>query len=345
MSYGGFMKRRFKESVRIFLSGTSVMTAFVLTAFMLVSCVNEDTLEPHEISELYGYTFYGTITASGGNTLTPSLILYNNERADWNMNVGGGETGGAIAFYYYAVKNAVNNYTLYWFGGADYSAMQNKDKSKAVMVVQLGINSANEVVILLTGDGLTGIGSMQNTRVTMKKQESIPHNTEAPTIVVDPSIQDVTITVPGTATEADWGGSNSYTGSFDYLVGPGGGLGRGHGSCGTDSDGNPIIPKIGIDTGTAGSHKVKLKVHRFAYTQYMSIEAFEIPDVKVLQDGSDYYLTFGPKPVQAKRLNGTDITLKDVTVGGELKSGKLTLRVSFKPGDMPFDIVEVFKSE
>ena len=272
----------------------------------------------------------------------PSLILYNDERVDWNMSVNDMDIN---QFYYYAVKNAVNNYTLYWFGGADYGAMLTRDKSKAVMTVQFGINSAKEAVILLTGDDLTGLGKMQNTRVTMKMQESIPRNTNAPAIKFDPSIQDVEIKIPDGASEADWGGLSSYDGTFDYLVGPEGKVSRGHGSCGKDSGGNVITPKIGIDKGASDTHTVTLKVHRFAYTQQMTIEAFDIVGVKVFQAGSDYYLKFAAASVTAKRFDGSNIILNDVTVDGELKSGKLTLRVSFKPGIMPLAIVEVFKSK
>ena len=182
--------------------GMAVLAALALVLFSCQQNAEELTpeLTPVDISEIYGYTFYGTITAQSGNTLTPSLILYNEERADWNMSVNGMNVN---QFYYYAVKNSVNNYTLYWFGGADQGAAMTHDKSKAAMTVQLGINSLNEVVILLTGDGLTGLGKMQNTRVPMTKQTAIPRNTDAPAIAFDPSIQDVKIEIPGSAAAAD----------------------------------------------------------------------------------------------------------------------------------------------
>jgi lipoprotein len=317
-----------------------------LTFFLLVSCQqgaqSAQELKDHDISEIYGYTFYGNITASSGNTLKPSLILYNNERADWNMSVNGMTVN---QFFYYAEKNSKANYTLYWFSGADYGAMMTRDKSKAVMTVLLGINSLDQIRIVLTGDGLTGIEAMQNTPVPMTKQVSIPHNTNAPKMNFDQSIQDVKIEIPKNATPADWGGAASYTGTFDYLVGPEGKIARGHGSCGKDSAGNEITPKIGIEKGATGSHTVKVNVHRFSYTQQMSIEAFDIPDVKIFKNGSDYYLKFTAPSITAKRPNGSNITLKDVTIDGKLESGKLTLRVSFKPGLMPLAIVEVFKSK
>lgn len=321
------------------------MAVLAALALVLLSCQQnapEPELTPVDISQLYGYTFYGNIKASSGNILTPSLRIYDEERADWNMSVNGMNIN---QFYYFAEQNAVNNYTLYWFAGADYGAMMTKNKSKAAMTVQLGINSENELVILLTGDGLTGLGKMQNTRVRMVKQTSIPRDTEAPDIVFDPSIQDVKIEIPSTASAADWDQATSYTGKFDFLVGQDGSLARGHGSCGNDSSGNPITPQIGITPDIAGSHKVTLKTHRFFYTQEMTIESFDIPGVKVFKDGNDYYLKFAAPSVKTKRTTGKELILNDVTVDGELKGGKLTLRFSFKPGLMPFPITEVFKSE
>ncbi|MEL3906441.1 MAG: calycin-like domain-containing protein [Treponema sp.] len=330
-----------KNIVRSFQKAGGLAVSTVL-AFFLISCSNGvQELKDYDISAIYGYTFYGNITASNGDTLKPSLILYGNERADWNMSVNGMNVN---QFYYYVVKNSASNYTLYWFGGSDYGAMLTKDKSKAAMTVQIGINSPDEIVILLTGDGLTGIGAMQGVRVPMTKQTAIPKNTDAPAIAFDPSIQDITIEVPGGAADADWDGSASYTGTFDYLVGPEGKLARGHGTCGKDSNGNEITPAIGINKNAPGSHTVTLKVHRFAYTQQMTIEGFSLSGVKVFKAGNVSYLTFAAPSLTAKRADGSNITLKDVTAHGKLENGKLTLRVSFKPGAMPFPIVEVFKS-
>ena len=333
------------KNIQRFFRKAGCLVLPAVLVLLPVSCkhgVQDQTLKDYDISALYGYTFYGNITSTSGTTLKPSLILYNDERVDWNMSVNGMNVN---QFFYYAVKNSASNYTLYWFSGADYGAAMTKDKSKAAMTVQIGIDTPDEVTILLTGDGLTGIGAMQNTRVPMTKQTAIPHNTDAPAIAFDPSIQDVTITVPGSATADDWGGSDSYTGTFDYLVGPEGSLARGHGTCGKDSGGNDVTPTIGIAQDAAGSHTVTLKTHRFAYTQQMTIEAFDVPGVQVFKDGSDYYLKGSASSVTAKRADGSSLTLKDVTVDGKLASGTLTLRVSFKPGAMPFSIVEVFKSK
>lgn len=335
-------KEVIKKSARRFLSGMGIaaLTAFALLTVSCTELLNafkDEALENHDISDIYGYTYYGNITSSGGSTLTPSLTIYNDERLDWNMSVNGMNIN---QFYYYSVKNSKNNYTLYWFSGADYGAAMTKDASKAAMTVQIGINSTDGVTILLTGDGLTGIGAMSNTRVPMAKQKNIPRNKEAPVVDFDPSIQDVEINIPSAATEADWGGDGSYTGKFDYLVGNGGNLARGHGTCGDGSEPNIILSPDG-----AGTHTVKITTHRFSYTAMMTILPFYIDGVKVKKDGDVYYLDRAAVSIpNVKKADGTEVTLNDVTVRGKLENGKLTLRISFKPGVMPFAIVEVFKS-
>ena len=330
-----------KKTVYTFFAAAAIAASLLFVSCDAISdAFRDETLENIDITELYGYTYYGNITSSGGSTLTPSLTNYNNERIDWNMSVNGMSNN---QFYYYAEKNSKNNYTLRWFGGADYGAAMTKDASKAAMTVQIGINSTDGIIILLTGDGLTGIGAMSNTRVPMARQTVIPKNTDAPEVVFDENIKDVEIKIPGSAAAADWGGAASYTGTFDYLVGPEGKLARGHGSCGKDSGGNVITPTVGITPD--GTHTVKLKTHRFAYTQQMTIEAFDIDGVTVRKEGDVYYLDRAAHSIpNVKKADGSEVTLNEVTVRGKLENGKLTLRVSFKPGDMPFDIVEVFKS-
>ena len=338
---GGFMKK----NMRYFFKGGAAAISAVLILLSVSCSQNEDELKDYDISELYGYTYHGTITSSSGETLVPSLILYNDKRADWNMSINGMTV---VQFYYYAVKNSKSNYTMYWFGGADLAAAESHDKSKAAMTVQLGINALDEVVILLTGDALTGIGPMQNTRVTMTKQKNIPHTTDAPPIAFDPNIKDEpVIEVPSGALQADWNGTASYTGTFDYLVGEGGNVTRGHGTCGDGSK-----PTITVKPGAAGTHTVTLGMHRFANGAVMTIEAYDILGVQVFQDGSDYYLKYDapPKPeddkgLPVKKADGTTIKLMKLSVRGKLTGGKLMLRVSFNPGKMPFPVVERFKSE
>ena len=185
----------------------------------------------------------------------------------------------------------------------------------------------------------------------MKKQKNIPHNTDAPTIAFDPNIKDEpVIEVPSGAPQADWNGTTSYTGTFDYLVGPGGNVARGHGTCGDGSK-----PTITVKPGAAGTHTVTLGMHRFANGAVMTIEPYDIPDVQVFKDGSDYYLKYDapdpePKPEEGgglpvKKADGTIIKLMKLSVRGKLEGGKLMLRVSFNPGKMPLPVIERFKSE
>ena len=317
-----------------------------LTFFLLVSCKqgaqSAPELKDYDISEIYGYTFYGNITASSGNTLKPSLILYNDNRSAWNMSVNGKNVN---QFYYFAEKKSTANYTLYWFGALNYNAMMARDKSKASMTVLLGIDSLNRITILLTDDGLTNIKEMANNRVPMQKQTNIRRKTTPPPINFDSSIQDITIDVPPAAPEADWEGVASYAGTFDYLVGEEGEWGRGHGTCGKDAAGNEITPKIGIEKNAAGSHRVKVKMHRFVSQPSMGINPFDIPGVKVFKEVAVYYLKYGPDSVEAVMENGKEITLNNVTVHGKLENGKLILRVSFMPGAMEIPITEIFKSK
>ena len=340
------MKKRFvKENVRIFLSGTSAIAAFVLTAFMFVSCIQRvDPLQKIDISELYGHTFYGHITASEGGTLTPSLIIYDDDRLDWNMDVGG---SFRAPLYYWKVKNSQNNYTLYWFtaGNVAYYKGAAQDLSKAFMVVQYGINSRNEAVVLLSGSKYAGFDTMLNTRLPMTKQTGIPRNTDAPKVPLDPDINDVditTITAPAGTPQERWGGQNLYTGTFDYLVGfPDDLLLTGHGSCGKDAGGNEITPEISITD--IGSNEVKIKTHRFAFDPNMTIQPYDIYNVKVYKAGGVYYLQY-TGDVPAYKATGEQITLTGLTVNGKFEGGRLTLRISFKPGRMPFPVTEVFKS-
>lgn len=161
-----------KKYTALFRKETIVVLAALILP--LVSCQqNALELKPVGISEIYGYTFYGNITASKGETLKPSLILYNEERAAWNMSIKWGED--AVQCYYYAVRNSANNYTLYWFGPADEYAAKHYDTSKAIVVLQLGINSLNEIVVLRTDNNF-----MSGTRVPMQKQTNIAHNRTPP---------------------------------------------------------------------------------------------------------------------------------------------------------------------
>ena len=153
--------------------GITVPTA--LAFFLFVSCENgAQKIKDYDISEIYGYTFYGNITATKGETLKPSLILYDNNRAAWNMSIKW-KNAAAVQCYYYAVKNSASNYTLYWFLPRDRAAALAQDSSKAYVEMQLGINSLEEVVTLRTDTSY-----MSGRRVPMQKQKNIKRITKAP---------------------------------------------------------------------------------------------------------------------------------------------------------------------
>ncbi|MCR5613539.1 hypothetical protein [Treponema sp.] len=316
-------------------------------AIFFIACdspQNNSLLTDNDISSIYGWTYYGNITASSGNTLIPALTIYDSNRCDWNMNTNGMNNN---QFYYFSQKNSASNYTLYWYTASDASYCAQHDTSHASMVIQLGINSENEIVILLTGDGLTGVSGMSNTRVTMIKQTNIPRNLNAPAMQFDADVQDISITIPSSATPANWNGQNSYTGSYGFLVIGGNNtyLAKGQGTTVTDSNGNLIPVQVTItNTNSTSANTVKITTTPITYTDSMSIDSFEISNVQVKKDGDTYYLYHGSHSINATKTDGTAMNLNNVTLVGKLENNVLTWRVSFKPGAMPFPIVEIFTS-
>ncbi len=351
------MEKEFiKKHKRYFLSGMGV-AALAICALLTVSCTEllnafkDEALENHDISDIYGYTYYGNITSSGGSTLTPSLTIYNKERVDWNMSVNGMID---TQFWYYAEKKSKNNYTLHWFVGSDRDSARSKIETDAVMTVQIGINSTDGVVILLTGDGLTGIGAMSNTRVPMARQIGIVRKLTAPEIKIDDT-EDIAIVIPETAADTEWSAEKIYTGTFKYLVkGKGKVIQSGSGSSGKDAHGNEITPTARI--AADGTHTVKLILPRFAYDSNMTIEPITIPGVKVQKKDGIYYFKYdSPKKelppeegggIPALKADGNTIKLMQLSIRGMIKdeggTPTLTLRTSFKPGKMPFPVVQVF---
>ena len=314
----------------------------LLSLFSFFSCENEndESVIDYDISEIYGYTYYGNITASSGNTLIPSIILYNDERCDWNMSVNGMNNN---QFYYYAVKNSAANYTLYWFAPSEVSYCAQKDSSKASMVVQIGINSPNELVILLTGDEFSGVSNMTNTRVPMTKQNSIEKNTTPTEITLDADVEDISIEIPSFATAANWAGNESYTGTYGFLVIGGNDtyLATGQGTATEDENGNLVPTSVKIkDTSALAANTVTVTTNPVSYTEQMSVGAFDIEGVQVKKNGEVYYLY-----KESTTITTETQTLNEVTLVGKLENGILTWRVSFKPGAMPFPIVEIFESE
>lgn len=322
---------------------TQQLTLFALlilvlfaAVLILSSCNNlnsENTSEEHDydIADFYGYTFQGTISASSGNTLTPALILYNENRCDWNMSTNGMEFN---QFYYFSKKNSASNYTLYWYGGSKAAYASLQDESQADMVVQLGLNSPTEVVILLTGDSLTGVSGMTNTRVSMQKTDA-EKNTSAPEIVINDDVDDVSSDIPSTAVSADWfEESSTYEGSFDFMVGENGSMLKDHGK--SDANGE-TTSTVKITKSESG--KVIVSTPSMYYTESMNITSYDIADVEVKKDGDVYYLTKDSYTAQVG-----SITINGQSVYGKYENGKLILRIEFKPGKMPFAITQIFTS-
>ncbi|MCR5725466.1 MAG: hypothetical protein K6G80_10315 [Treponema sp.] len=336
-----------KSQFAIIGKGMGLLLLILFASLAFFSCSGDDETEAtdYDISELYGYTYYGSITSSSGNTLIPSIILYNDERCDWNMSVNGMNNN---QFYYYSVKNSTANYTLYWYSAENVSYCKSKDSSKASMVVQLGINSTSEIVILLTGDNLTGVSGMTNTRVTMTKQTDIEKNTTPSAIEYDEEVEDISIEIPESALESAWGEESTYTERFVFMVGEGGSLAKGQGTSGTDESGTEITPTVTItDTSSTALATATVKVPRFAYTEAMTIESYDIALVKVFKEGEIYYLSYeasSGSTVTAQKADGTTININSLSVTGKLENGVLTLRTSFCPGNMPFPIIQIFTS-
>ncbi len=329
------MKKSFKKVRSVFSLVCALCIVFFSAGF--VSCSQDEdgsTAQDFDISELYGYTFQGTISASSGTTLTPAIIIYNDERCDWNMSTNNMSNN---QFYYYSEKTGTGAYTLYWYGTDKQSYCASKDSSQADMTVQLGINSLEEVVILLTADDYSGVSNMTNTRVTMKLQSSIARNVTPSVISEDSDIEDVTITIPETAESATWSGEESYSGSFVYLVGDDGSIEKGTGSCGTDSDGKEITPVVSFSNSSSGS--ITITMHSFSYNSSMTIESYDVSGVSVKEADDVQYLEYSGS------VTAGSYTLNSFSLAGKLEEGILTLRVSFKPGSMPFAITEIFTSE
>lgn len=331
------MKKSFKNVRSVFSLVCAVCVVLFSAGF--VSCSQDEdgsTAQDFDISELYGYTFQGTISASSGGTLTPALILYNSYRCDWNMSTNNMSNN---QFYYYSEKTGTGAYTLYWYGGSKSKYCTLEDKTQADMVIQLGIDSENKITILLTGDSLTGVSGMTNTRVPMTKT-SAEKNTSAPEIVVDSSIKDVTITIPETAVSADWSeDETTFEGSFVYLVGENGSMAKAKGRC---DENETITPSVKIAKGESG--KVSVTTPQMWYSSSMQITPYEVEDVALSQASDIYYLNKENFTQTLSNEDGSTTTLNIVSLKGKYENSVLTLRIEFKPGKMPFAITQIFTS-
>ncbi|MGI5070749.1 hypothetical protein HRO26_06360 [Treponema pectinovorum] len=309
--------------------------AAAILSFALLSCEDNDdekTITPYELEDIYGYTFEGRISASSGNTLTPSLTIYNTERVDWNMSTN---SMGNNQFYYTVQKTAVNSWTFYWYSTKE--AKDANDTAKAGMKVRIGINSPKSISLMVTNvDSSIGAGSAMAGRPVEMQKTSAPKNTTPTEINKEEQeqkakIKDIQITVSGTA--ADWfENSSTYKGGFVYLVGPNGSVDKGIGKSGEGNTPTVVITKTATNT-------VKVKTPKMVYNGTMTMNPFEIANVSVKKDNDVYYLTCSEFTSDdgIRTINGSSLTAK-------LENGILTLRIVFKPGAMPYDITQIFTS-
>lgn len=326
----------------------NIMKRFIYTLFSVlilatfVSCYgNEDEdsdydYGEHDISEIYGYTYEGTVNASSGNKLSPEITLYNASRLDWNMSSNGMANN---QFYYVAepyAKNGVtysNVYETYWY--TEEAVMSaDTNRAKYSMKVFLAINTLKNITVEVEDAGNTGAGgSMAGTPIDMDRNSDTKNTTpsEIKKSEEEEKIEDISITVAGDS--AEWlSDSSTYTGTFVYLVGDKGNIGKGNG---TSGDG--VTPAVSV-TKTDGN-TATVKTPRMVYGGTMTVEPFEVTGVAVTKDGDIYYLSKG----EFASNDGT-YEIKGTSLTGKLENDVLTLRVVFQPGSMPFAITEIFTS-
>lgn len=307
-----------------------LMAVAVAVSSIFFSCANnsgdsgEDELTLLSLSDIQGYTYKANFTASSGTQLTPVLIIYNDKRLDWNMNSNGMANN---KYMYRASQTGQNKYISYWYSNA--TDWENNDTSKASMTVELGLNSMDEVVVL-TSNAKVGAGSqMQGTRVAMRRT-STSKNTNAGTMS---DITDTPITIPSGATSTNWDKANSFTGSFIYIV-------AGSGNDGTTGD--RTVPTVKIEGNTG--NKVKITTPKMQSPMNPSdIIQFVVENVDVKASSGVYYLSKDSFTTTSIG-GGTNYNITGTSLKGKLDGGVLTLRVEFKPGTMPLNIVQIFKS-
>ena len=286
----------------------------VLSLFLFSCSEDDDDFEELDISEIYGYTYSGTIYASSGNVLTPEITIFNGNRLDWNMSSTGMKNN---QFYYTSEKTALNKYKMLWFSTSDTS-----DERNASMTVYLGINSKKSVAILVDSAG-TGAGdSMAGTRVNMARKGD-EKNTTPTSSGESETVEIPEISVAGES--AEWfENSSSYSGKMAVVVG---GSDYGDGSeksvTVTKTDGNTVTVKNPASGTTIGMDSVE----------------FDIEGVDVTKDGDVYYLSKSDFSVTA---GGTTYSCSSFT--GRLEGGVLTFVLVYTPGAMPMPITEVFTS-
>lgn len=158
----------------------------VLILALFASCYgnededSDDDYGEHDIAEIYGYTYEGTVNASSGNKLSPEITLYNATRLDWNMSSNGMENN---QFYYAAEpftkdgKTYSNVYETYWYTDENLMAADT-NRTQASMKVFLAINTLKNITVEVENAGTTGAGSsMAGTPIDMNRNSDTQNTT------------------------------------------------------------------------------------------------------------------------------------------------------------------------
>lgn len=291
-----------------------------LSFFSLISCSNDDDesdkVTEYALSDLYGYTFQGKISASSGNTLTPQLVIYDEKHLSWNMNTSGMNDS---AFFYTAEQTKTNVYSLSWYSSeSDFNA-----KTNSGMTVTLGINSATSVTVLVVSNSTEGTsGGMAGKPVPMTRTNEAKKTwTESGSSESGNDSAIPEIAVEGES--AEWAEESSvYTGKMKVLV-----SGSNYGN---DDALTTTVTKTSENTVT---------VTNPATSAGMGSSAFDIEGISVTKSGDVYYLS---KKDFTLTVGTTTYTCDSFT--GKLEDGILTFVFVYTPGAMPMSITEVFTS-
>ena len=291
----------------------ALLIALSLFAFIACSDDEDGDVTEYSLSDLYGYTFSASFTASSGTALTPELLIFDEKHLEWNMSSSG---MSASQFFYTAEKKATNKYALLWYGSeSDYNA-----KTNAGMTVTLGINSATNITIMVSGDTSEGAGSAMAGKPIEMNRTSAAKRTYSGTDSESQTATIPAITVSGES--AEWGGGESYSGTMAVIV-----SGSNYGNSDT------------VQTTVTKTEGNTVTVTNPATSAGMGSSAFDITELSVTKDGEIYYLSRTDFEID---VSGTTYACESFK--GKLEGGVLIFVFVYKPGAMPMSITEVFTS-
>ena len=293
----------------VFMKKIIFALMIAISLFAFGACSDDDEngdIPDYDISDLYGYTYIAKIDASSGNTLTPEMTIFDSRHIEWNMSSSG---MASTAFFYSASETAANVYKMYWY--ASESALEAGDTGAATMTVTMGINSETSISVI----------GMESTVVEMSRKSGTKRTYGAGGGTTATS-SDITITPSGEG--AEWfEDSTAKTGTI--ATGISSPLTAGDGTVSltvTKTDGNTATVTIPAISGMG-----------------MTITSFDVAGCSVTKDGDVYYFSKGEFTAESSfAINGTSLV-------GKYEDGKLTVRLLFKPGAMPMDLIVLFASE